>query len=105
MRNIEEIALEEISLPYEHLMKSAFKCDNNGEYSFVHADFFRYAINHPYEYPIYVKCALIILFKDEDHYLDYKDELETAIKKLEKEPSINNTDDVLKVLVNRGILK
>ena len=105
MRTIDEIALEELSLPYEHLMKNAFKCDNNGEYSFVHADFFRYAIKYPYEYPIYVKCALIILFKDENQYKDHKDELKAAIQKLEKEPTIVNTDNVLIDLVTKEIIK
>ena len=63
------------------------------------------AINHPYEYPIYVKCALIILFKDENQYKDHKDELKAAIQKLEKEPTIVNTDNVLIDLVTKEIIK
>ena len=77
---------------YEHLMQKAFNCERF-EYPFVNADYFDGAErNHPVEYPIYVKCALIILLKNGNRH---EDELNNAIKSIEENPSLENTDSIL----------
>ena len=86
---------------YEHLMRDAFNCERR-EYSFVNADFFDGAKrNHPAEYPIYVKCALIILLKNGNRH---EDELNKAIRLMEENPSVENTDSILIELGEKNIL-
>ena len=92
--------MEELSLVYEHLMKDEFKC-NRADYSFVNADFHRNALKHETEYPLYVKCALIIRLNNGAHH---KDELTKAIGILEDSPTIQNADEVLFNLKSSGII-
>ena len=82
-------------------MRDAFNCERR-EYSFVNADYCDGAErNHPTEYPIYVKCALIILLKKGNRH---EDELKKAIKSIEENPSVENTDSVLIDLSEKNIL-
>ena len=86
---------------YEHLMRDAFNC-KRFEYPFVNADYFDGAErNHPAEYPIYVKCALIILLKKGNQH---EDELKQAIRLIEENPSVENTDSILIDLSEKNIL-
>lgn len=92
--------MEEIEFIYEHLMKDSFKC-NRAEFDFVNADFQRNASKHEIEYPLYVKCALIIYMKKNEQY---GKDLMKAIKNLEKSPTIENTDKILIDLHSKDIL-
>ncbi|MBR3725142.1 MAG: hypothetical protein IKN11_07155 [Bacteroidales bacterium] len=86
---------------YEHLMRDAFNCERF-DYAFVNADYYDGAErNHPVEYPIYVKCALIILLKNGNRH---GDELNEAIRSIEDNPTVKNTDNVLIDLSEKKIL-
>lgn len=86
---------------FEHLMRDAFNCERF-EYPFVNADYSDGAKrNHPVEYPIYVECALIILLKKGNQH---EDELNEAIKSIEENPTVENTDSILIDLSEKNIL-
>ena len=88
-------------LVYERLMCKAFNC-KRWDYSFVDADFYDAAEKrHPIEYPVYVKCALIILLKNGN--INEK-ELKTAIDQLEECPTVEKADTVLLELNEKSIL-
>ena len=92
--------MDEIRLIYEHLMCEAFKCERF-DYSFVNADFCDGAeSNHSIEYPIYVKCALIILLKNGNRH---EDELVNAIKLIEDNPTVDITHGILFDLSKKNI--
>ncbi len=92
--------MNDISIIYEHLMKDAFKC-NRSEYLFANADFQRNALNHKVEYPLYVKCALIILMNND---IRNKQCLKDAVNSLEENPTVQNADSILKSLSSKTII-
>ena len=97
---IREYKMSDLSLVYEYLMRDAFKC-KRAEYAFVNADYYRRADKHTYEYPLYVKCALLILLKNGN---PHEEELKTAIDQLEECPTIEKADTVLRELNEKKIL-
>ena len=68
------------------------------QYAFAFADYQRNASSHEREYPLYVKCAMIVLLKKGTKHDDI---LKEAIQLIDEEPTIYNTDNALEMIANK----
>lgn len=86
---------------YEHLTYDAFKCERRKEFTFADADFYDNRFNHEIEYPLYVKCALIIKMRTDNQN---EAVLKQCITRLDATPTVKVADIILQELAVKRIL-